>query len=215
MLSNLVELWWLKEVILVLQKAKVSLLELLQNTLFCRCFVSVSHLSTFLSFEMLLQNKAWGTCDNGPNPPTESPFASPTASPTNPPTAAPSASPTNPPTAAPSASPTTPPTAVPSASPTDCGMVFKLDYSQSSGVSTSWTITDYQSNQVVKSNSIVSNGLGVTDSGCFPSNCYIFTINGGLQGGLIYSLTVNDHFVGASNNVINEGSQTTLFGTCL
>jgi hypothetical protein len=203
MLSNLVESWWLKEVILVLQKAKVSLFELLQNMLFCRGFVSVSHLSTFLSFEMLLQNKAWGTCDNGPNPPTESPSASPTASPTNPPTAAPSASPTN------------PPTAVPSASPTDCGMAFKLDYSQSSGVSTSWTITDYQSNQVVKSNSVVSNGLGVTDSGCFPSNCYIFTINGGLQGGLIYSLTVNDHFVGASNNVINEGSQTTLFGTCL
>jgi hypothetical protein len=94
-------------------------------------------------------------------------------------------------------------------------MIFNLDYSQSYGVSTSWTITDYQSNQVVKSNSVVSNGLGVTDSDCIPFNCYVFTINSGNQGSLTYSLTVNDNFVGASNDAISEGNQITLFGTCL
>jgi hypothetical protein len=88
------------------------------------------------------------------------------------------------------------------------------------GEETSWKITTFQTNEEVAKGKDYASSSTITESGCIPFNCYMFTIKDTFGDGLCcehgngsYSLSVNGVVVGSGGDEFKTRERV-LFGTC-
>jgi len=173
---------------------------------------------------------------------TASPTVSPTVSPTKYITKTPSGRPTRQPTANPTISPTKAPAKAPvpepaptkptkpstpsgtkTHQPTICEMEYQLALvTDEFGYEISWEIAYYETGEVVAASADSKkypNSSTISETGCLPFNCYIFTIKDSFGDGLCcghgngsYFLFVNDVLMGKGGSF--KTREKTLFGTC-
>lgn len=160
-----------------------------------------------------------------PYPTTEPPTAYPTSSDTESPTIKPSAYPTISPVANPKPTKPSPGGGTKTHKPTICEMEYQVALmTDEYGAETSWEIVSYQTGEVAASSSSKGSGSypnskSIVESGCLPSNCYIFTIKDSFGDGLCCEHGSGSYYLFVNDNLIAQGGsfktrEKSLFGTC-